>query len=235
MKLQQIEEEVLALGSLVEGIVISAADMLPGTVLDAIERLDDEVRQAHKKRLAIEMSCLSHILSRRPLDGQLRLLVAMMEIAAELEHLAGHGQRIARANYLRADPRLRKPLARLHRLATEVRSLLQRALAAFAQRDADAARAVGAETREAESQYQQVRGDLLVVRQSQPAIANQAIYLARAACNLRRAAERVAGICDWVVFASEGSFDVGEPARAAPARQTKETSHVGDQHDPSNL
>jgi len=222
--LQQLEGELQLLGRLVEGILIEAADILRDSDLDAMERLESEVRQVHRKRLAIEMDCLSLILSHRPLDGQLRLLVAMIEIAAEMERLADHGQRVARANCLIADHQLRRPLASLHRLASEVQSLLDRALAAFVERDAGAARTVGAETREVENPYQQARDELLVVMKRQPRIANQAIYLSRAAHNLRRATERAASICDWVVFAVEGSFDAGEPTREAPLHQTQEAS-----------
>jgi phosphate transport system protein len=224
MNQQQLDEEVLSLGNLVEDIVISAADMLPRTEPDAMERLDDAVQQVHKGRLAIEMSCLSSIISRRPLDGQLRLFVAMIEIAAELERVADHGQRVARASHLGSDAQLRKPLASLHRLASEVQSLLDRALVAFAQRDADAARTVRAETQEIERPYQQVRDELLIVMKSQSSIANQAIYLSRAAYHLRRAAERAASICDWVVFAVEGSVGASEPTREAPARRIEEAS-----------
>jgi phosphate transport system protein len=222
--LQQLEDELQVLGRLVEGILIEAVDILRHSDLDAIERLEGEVRQVHRKRLAIEMDCLSLILNHRPLGGQLRLLAAIIEIAAEMARLADHGQRVARAYCLIADPQLRKPLASLHRLASEVQSLLDRALVAFAERDASAARTVSAGTWEVESPYQQVRGELLVVMKSQPSIANQAIYLSRAAYNLRRAAERAANICDWVVFAAEGAFDAGEPTREAPVHQTKETS-----------
>ena len=212
-KLQQLEEDVLALGTLVEGQLIAAADLLYDTDLEALERLGDEGRQVHRKRLAIEMGCLSLIASRRPLDGELRPLVAMVEIAAELERLADHAQRVARANYLTADPQLRQPLASLHRLAAQVQSLLDGALAAFARRDAVAARAAAVQVQETETLYLQIRHDLLVVMKGKPRIANQAIFLSRSAYNLRRAADRVAGICDWVVFAVEGSLGATEATR----------------------
>jgi hypothetical protein len=48
MKLQQLEEDVLSLGSLVEGILIDAADLLHEGDLDALERLGDEGRQVHR-------------------------------------------------------------------------------------------------------------------------------------------------------------------------------------------
>jgi phosphate transport system protein len=222
--LQQLEDELQLLGRLVEGILIEAADILRDSDLDAMERLRGEVWQVHRKRLAIEMGCLSLIASHHPLDVGLQPLVATMEIAAEMERLADHCHRVARANYLSSDLQLRQPLAGLHHLASEVRSLLDGALAAFAERDAGAARTVSAGIQEVESPYQQMRDELLIVAKSQPSIANQAIYLSRAAYNLRRAAERAASICGWVVFAVEGSFDAGEPTRVVPAHQTRKTS-----------
>lgn len=209
-KLQQLEDDVLSLGALVEGILIEAADLLHEGDLDALERLGDEGRQVHRRRLSIEMDCLSLIASHRPLDGELRSLVAIVEIAAELERLAGHAQRMARANHLTSDPQLTRPLASLHRLSAKVQSLLDGALGAFARRDALTAGRVAAGTQEVERLYQQTRDDLLLVMKSKPRIANQAIFLSRSAYNLRRAAERVVGICDWVLFTTEGSLDAAE-------------------------
>lgn len=206
-KSDELQEEVLALGNLVENLLIEAADLLRGSDLDALERLGDHERQVHRKRLAIEMGCLSLIASRRPLDGELRPLVAMVEIAAELERLADHARRVARANYLTADPELRQPLAGLQRMSAQVQELLDGALSAFARRDAQAARAITAGIGSVEGLYGQLRQQMLTVMKSKPRIANQAIFLSRSAYNLRRAAERVAGICDWVVFTVEGSVD----------------------------
>jgi phosphate transport system protein len=211
-KLQQLEGQVQALGSLVEGLLIDAVDVLYDSDLSTLERLGDEERRVHRQRLAIEMGCLSLIATRRPLDGELRPLVAMAEIAAELEHVAEHTRRMARANYSTVDPHLRKPLASLRRLATEVQSLLARAMASFAGRDANAARSVTMGTRDVEILYQPVRNELLGVMKSRPRIANQAMYLSRSAYNLRRTAERVAGICDWVLFVVESSPNGRDPA-----------------------
>lgn len=210
-KLEQLEEEVLALGNLVEGVLIEAVDLLHNSDLDALEQLGEESRQVHKKRLAIEMGCLSLIAGRRPLDGELRSLVAMVEIASELERMADHAQRVARANYLTADVQMRSSLTSLQRLAAKVQELLDDALTAFSNRNVSAARAVAAGTGDAEALYQRVRHELMAVMKSNPRIANQAIFLSRSAYNLRRAAERVAGICEWVVFTVEGSLGPGEP------------------------
>jgi phosphate uptake regulator len=107
---------------------------------------------------------------------------------------------------------LRKPLASLRHLATEVQSLLALALESFAERDAAAARSVAVRARGVEHLYQPVRDDLLGVMKRRPHIANQAMYLLRSAYNLRRAAERVIGICDWVLFVAENETNVRKEA-----------------------
>jgi phosphate transport system protein len=148
----------------------------------------------------------------------------MVEIAAELERIADHAQRVARANYLTADHRLRAPLASLLRLATEVQSLLDASMVAFAQRDASAAREIADGNLRVENLYQRVRQELLEVMKSKPRIANQAIFLSRSAYNLRRAAERVVGIGDWVLFVVEDSLGTSEALPEVPAQFAEGTS-----------
>jgi phosphate uptake regulator len=57
-----------------------------------------------------------------------------------------------------------------------------------------------------DDQYRQVYQELLVEMNSRPRTANQAIYLSRAAYHLKRAADRVTGICEWVMFIVTGTM-----------------------------
>jgi len=59
---------------------------------------------------------------------------------------------------------------------------------------------------------------------SKPRIANQAIFLSRSAYNLRRTAERVAGICEWVIFIVDGSFSAAQPTTEILAHLAEEPS-----------
>jgi phosphate uptake regulator len=87
-----------------------------------------------------------------------------------------------------------------------VQSATNRVLEAFAQGDLSLTDQVLVEIREANAVYDQAYQELLMAMQSKPAIANQAIYLSRAAYNLRRAGERVAGLSEWVVFSVTGTM-----------------------------
>jgi phosphate transport system protein len=218
---RQLQSELLSLGSIVEELLIGAVDLLKQTSLDSLERLSEETRQVHKKRLAIEMGCLSLIAGRRPREEELRQLVAMVEIAAELEHIADHASRVARVNYLVADQQLRRPLASVQRLASKVQSPLKQVLEAFVQRDLALIQRALFESQEVNALYGQAYEELLEVMKSKPRIANQAIYLSRAAYNLKRAAERVAGMCDWVSYAITGTMGALNPVQGRAIPETE--------------
>jgi phosphate transport system protein len=149
---------------------------------------------------------MSLIATRRPRDEELRSLVAMVEIAAELERIADHARRVARVNYLVADHQLGRPLSSLQRLARSLQASLNGVMQAFLQKDLLVAQTVLIESREVNELYEQVYQDLLSAMQSKPRIANQALYLSRAAYNLKRAAERVTGVCEWVIFSLTGNM-----------------------------
>jgi phosphate transport system protein len=219
--LQQLEERVLALGSLAEQILIDSADLLRQANLEALERLGDDERQIHKGRLAIEMDCMRLIATQRPHNGDLRRLVAMVEIATELERIGEHARKVARANYLVADHQLRGPLESIRRLAQMVQCSLHTVLEAFACGQLVLTEKVLAGTSGANALYGQIHRELLTVMRDNARITNQAIYLARTAYNLRRAAEHVMGVSEWVAFSVSGTMGESAASLRQPNREVR--------------
>lgn len=220
--LAYLQDEVVSLGSLVETMLLESAELLQRCDLDGLEQLGDDERKIREKRLGIEMAALQFVANARPRGGDLRAAVAMMEMATELERVGEHAKAVARANYLTVEHQLRKPLAGIHRLAVGIQAMLNRVLAAFVQRDLSKAQLVLGDAQEFEARYAQVYQELLGVMDNHPRVVNQAIYLSRAAYNLRRATDRVSGMSEWVVFVVAGVMDrrlpdlVQDPAQLVP-------------------
>lgn len=209
--LQHIQDEVIALGGLVETMLLESVDLLQRCDLESLEWLNHDERQIRENRLAIEMGCLQLIASQRPKDDELRLAVAMIEIASELERVGEHAKRVARANCLTVEHHLRRPLAGIHRLASEVQAQLTHVLEAFAERDLVLAQVAFAAAADTDRHYEETYQELLEVMKERPRVVSQAIYLSRAAYNLKRAAERISGICEWVVFTVVGTMEELQP------------------------
>ena len=204
--LQHIGDDLLAMAGIVEGMLLESVDLLKRSNLDGLERLSEDERQIGAKRLGIEMACLNIIASQRPKDVALRSAVAMVEIASDLERIAYHAKEVARANSVTVEHHLRKPLVSIHHLAAEVQAMLDAALEAFSGQNLEVAQRVWGDARAVDDQYRQVYQELLVEMNSRPRTANQAIYLSRAAYHLKRAADRVTGICEWVMFIVTGTM-----------------------------
>jgi phosphate transport system protein len=209
--LQDLRDELIALGGIVEATLLHSVDLLKRCDLDGLERVGDDEQRICERRLAIEMGCMHLIVTQWPKDHALRTAVALVEIALELERIGGYAKRVARANSLTLDHHLRKPLVSIHHLATEVQAMLDKALASFVRCDVAEARSVFCDAERLDALYRKVYQELVVVMGTSPRLATQAIYLSRAAYNLKRAGERVTAIAEWVVFAVVGTMGDAHP------------------------
>jgi phosphate transport system protein len=212
-ELERLQNEVLALGGMVEGSVVESVDMLKQRDLTGAQRLISLDQRIRKKRFAIEMDCLTLIVTQQPLDGDLRTLSSMLEIVSELERMGDYSRDIARTPFMIIDGPLLNLLVDIHRMAVTAQSMLRRALQAFVQRDLALAQEVLAKDGEVDTLYERVYRDLLAfirdnsqARGNSRVLVNQARYLARIARNLERAADQVTHICEWVTFEVTGEM-----------------------------
>jgi len=206
-ELERLQNEVRALGSMVEKSVVDSVDMLKRRDLAGAQRLVSLDQRISKKRFAIEMDCLTLIVTQQPLDDDLRFITTVLEIVTELERIGDYTRDIARTPFMIIDGPLMTLLIDIHRMATRTQGMLHRALEAFARRDLMLAQAIPAEDAEVDALYSGVYQDLLAfirdnsqTRGNSRVLVNQARYLARIARNLERAADQVLHICGWVSF-----------------------------------
>ncbi len=204
--LERVQAQLLALAELVENMLLDAVDQLQRCRLEGMERLNEQAQELHHQRLQIEMSCLEHIVTQRPSETELRLAVAMVEIAADLERVGEHAQAIARTNSLTVDPHLRQVVAAIQELTAQVQGMLNSALDALVERDLAATHALWERAERINHLHHRVLQELLAVMNHRHRVANQAIFLYRAAYSLKRASERVLGAADWISFAVTGSM-----------------------------
>lgn len=204
--LQKLQDEVLALGSMVDDALKNAVEALKQRNMIRSRRLmkDDELINA--KRFAIEEKTLTLIATQQPMAGDMRTLAAVLEIVTELERMGDYAKGIANINLMIGEGELIKPLIDIPRMADKARDMLRRALDAFVKRDVEVARAIPTEDDVIDDLYNQVYRELLTLIMSNPHNMDQATYLLWAAHNLERTADRVSNICERVVFTVTGEI-----------------------------
>ncbi len=205
-ELARLQDEVLALGSLVEEALVQSVETLKQRDFAGSRRLIAGDRAINERRYAIEEDTMTLIATQQPMARDMRLLAAILEIVGELERMGDYAKGIARINLMIGEEPLIKPLIDLPAMAHKTREMLHAALVAFIERDVLAARSIPQGDDEVDALYNQVYRELICYILEDPHVIKQANHLMWAGHNLERAADRVTNLCERVIYAVTGEL-----------------------------
>jgi len=205
-ELQELKDEILVLGSMVEQAILDTVEALKKRDLEASRKILASDREINKKRFELENKLMVLIATQQPMAHDLRLLASSMEIIGELERMGDYAKGIANINIRMGDAPLLKPLIDVPRMAQKDVDMLHRALTAFVEEDVEAAEAIPMEDDEVDALYNQVYRELMTFVISDPKTMERANWLLWVAHNLERVADRVTNICERTIFIVTGEL-----------------------------
>ena len=205
-EIQQVKDEVLLLGSMVEHAIMASVEVLKKRDIQGAERIIDEDKEINKKRFAIENQLMILIATQQPMAHDLRLLASCMEIISELERMGDYAKGIANINVRMGEEPLLKPFIDIPRMAQIGTSMLHRSLTAFINEDVETAKAIPVEDDEVDALYNQIYRELMMIIIQDPKSIERANWLLWVAHNLERVADRVTNICERTVFIATGEM-----------------------------
>ena len=205
--LHELQDEVLVLGSMVEKAIYCSMDALKNRDLELAKQVVVDDTKINHKRFEIEEKCIELIVTQQPMAGDLRIIVAVLNIIVDLERIGDHAAGIAKIAIMIGNEPPLKPLIDLPRMAQKAGDMLRRSLDAFIHRDANAARQITGEDDEVDGLYDQVFRELLTFMAEDPRTITRATRLIWVGHNLERSADRVTNICERVVFVVTGKME----------------------------
>lgn len=205
-EIQQVKDEVLVLGSMVEQALLDSVDALKKRDIKASEKIFAEDQEINKKRFEIENKLMVLIATQQPMARDLRILASTLEIISELERMGDYAKGIANINIRMGDAPLLKPLIDVPRMAQKGADMLHRSLSAFVNEDVEAAKALPVEDDEVDALYNQVYRELMTFVIQDPTTIERANWLLWVAHNLERFADRVTNICERTIFIATGEM-----------------------------
>jgi phosphate transport system protein len=205
--LKEIQEDILAMGSMVGKAIHRSMEALKNRDLPLAKQVIDDDMKINKKRFEIEQKCIQLIATQQPMASDLRTIISALSISSELERIGDHAEGIGKIVVLIGDEPPLKPLIDLPRMADKTIDMLQRSLDAFVNWDADAARAIAAEDDDIDNLYDQVFRELLTYMAEDQKTITRATRLIWVGHNLERSADRVTNICERVVFNVTGKME----------------------------
>ncbi|NWG08079.1 MAG: phosphate signaling complex protein PhoU [Chloroflexi bacterium] len=205
-EIQQVKDNVLVLGSMVEQALLDSVDALKKRDIKAAEKIFAEDKEINKKRFEIENQLMILIATQQPMARDLRVLASTLEIISELERMGDYAKGIANINIRMGDTPLLKPLIDVPRMANKGVDMLHRALTAFVNEDVETAKNLPVEDDEVDALYNQIYRELMTFIIADPKTIERANWLLWVAHNLERFADRVTNICERTIFIATGEL-----------------------------
>jgi len=212
-EIQQLKDEIIVLGSMVEQSILESVEALKKRDIEASKRIIELDNQINAKRFALENQVMVLIATQQPMAHDLRLLASILEVISELERMGDYGKGIGVINIRMGDQALLKPLVDIPRMAKIATSMLHRALTAFINEDIEAARAIPPEDDQVDELYEQIYRELMTFIMEDPKNIERANWLLWASHNLERFADRVTNICERTVFIATGEIKEIDPSQ----------------------
>ncbi len=206
-RLREIQDDILAMGSMVSKALLHSIDALKNRNLEVAHQIITDDQKINGKRFEIEEKCIELIATQQPMASDLRTIIAILNITTEIERIGDYAVGIARIVIMIGDEPPLKPLIDIPRMADQTVDMLRRALDAFINRDAETAKKIAAEDDMVDNLYDQVFRELLTFMAEDPKTITRATRLMWTAHNLERAADRVTNICERVVFIVTGKME----------------------------
>ncbi len=210
-QLNSLQKDLLAMGDLVDRAIERSIQALANRDLALAERIIQEDEAINQAQRDLDEKCLVLLATQQPLASDLRAIIAVSNIATELERIGDYAKGIAKITILMGDQPLLKPLIDVPRMAEKGRQLLRQQLEAFVNRDVEAARRLAAEDDIVDGLYDQVYRELMFFMMQDPKTIGRATHLLWVAHNLERIADRTTNIGERVVFLVTGQVEELNP------------------------
>lgn len=211
--LEAIQAHIMKMGGLVEAAIMNAARSLE----TRDHELAQEVRQGDKAIDALEdlinEETARLIALRAPTAGDLRLVLSVLKVSANLERIGDYSKNIAkRTTVLVKASEINGSAAALRRMAREVERMLRDALDAYIQRDAELASDVIERDEEVDQMYNGLFREFLTFMAEDPRNISACMHLHFIAKNIERMGDHVTAIAEQVVYLVTGE----RPTEARP-------------------
>lgn len=207
-EIQQVKDEILILGSMVEQAMAKSVAALKNHDMECSRTILDYDRQINQKRYNIEGSVIASIATQQPMAHDLRVLASLLDVCTELERMGDYAKGIATINLRSGGLSMPKILNDIQYMTDKVIDMLHRSLTAFFEEDQVAAAAIARDDDLIDSLYEQLYFEMMDLVAEHPEHIERANFVLWVGHNLERMADRVTNICERTVFMETGEIAV---------------------------
>ncbi len=203
--LEAIQAVLMKMGGMVEAGILDSARSLEDRDVELAEkvRANDKAIDALEEKVNEEAARV--IALRAPTAGDLRTVLTVIKISANLERCGDYAKNLAKRTSVLAEAQLvGGTVASIRRMSREVQMMLNDALDAYVQRDEELAHQVILRDEDVDQMYTALFRELLTHMMEDPRNITPAMHLHFIAKNIERMGDHVTSIAEQVIYLVSG-------------------------------
>lgn len=221
--LEGIQAKIMKMGGLVEAAILDAAQSLETRDEELAEKVRVGDKAIDELEEMINEDAARLIALRAPTAGDLRIVLTVMKISANLERIGDYAKNMAKRTSILANMSpINGSQAALRRMAREVNEMLKDALDSYIQRDVTKAQDVIHRDADVDQMYNALFREFLTFMMEDPRNITACMHLHFMAKNTERMGDHVTSIAEQVVYLVTG--DTPEEDRTKQDKTSTDTS-----------
>ncbi len=206
-RIREIQDEVVAMGEMVTKAIDRCIQALKKRDLTLAHQIIADDENINRRRFSIENKCIELMSTQQLTGGDLRIMVAVLNIITELERIGDYAEGIANITIMIGEEPPLKPLIDIPRMGEITIEMITKSLQSFVARDVELAKQVVSMDSIMDALHDQIFRELITFMMIDPKTINRATRLIWVSHNLERAADRATNICERVVFTVTGKME----------------------------
>ncbi len=205
-QLEQLGQEMIAMGAMVESAIEKACDALLRQDLELARAVMTSDHIVDRKERDIEALCLRLLLMQQPVARDLRLVSSALKMITDMERIGDQAADISEiVTFLGQAPLIKRP-DHIREMATATMGMVHKAIDAYVTRDVLMAREVVASDDIVDDLFTTVKNELIDLLSKDASLGQQALDLLMIAKYFERIGDHAVNIAEWVEFSATGLY-----------------------------
>lgn len=205
--LESIQAMIMKMGGLVEMAITDSAKALEMRDVELAEKVRKNDREIDALEEQVNTEVARVIAMRAPTASDLRTVLTVLKISANLERLGDYSKNLAkRTSVLSEMPEVNGTGGSIRRMARSVNLMLKDALDAYIQRDVDLAEDIRQRDGDVDQMYNALFREFLTFMMEDPRTITPCMHLHFIAKNIERMGDHVTSIAEQVIYLVTGEL-----------------------------
>jgi len=206
-ELKQLRQELALMAARVEEDMGKALAVLHSGDKGLAEEVRENGKVVDAQQLKIEEMALVLIATQQPVAGDLRELITVFKITANLERIGDYGIHLVKTAVKLSERPSFRSITRIEQMVETAQKMLKEAVYAYLAQDPKSARKAAAFDDKIDREHKALTEEVLALMKKEPQLIKAAARLLKLSGYMERLGDHITNICEGIIYMIEGKHE----------------------------